>query len=416
MQAQSQSVRFGMLFVISAMSFVGASEVQAHGYMNSPASRSFKCSQGLNGDCGSIRYEPQSVEAPKGFPAAGPADGKIASGGVRPDFSPLDRQSSDLWSKTPIKAGPQDFTWKFTANHKTTKWEYFITRQGWNQNHVLTRSAFESTPFCVIDGRNQQPPANVTHRCSVPAGHTGYHVILGVWEIADTSNSFYQAIDVLIEGKALTLAAAQTMKQVGEINSPLALKAGDSVRARVFDASGENEALSTELKIARDEDGLPSKWSYMLAQQINETQPRLIAGQLDESGNVLPTYGLNSIYSKAGNDIVRVELDYLQANSTAEPLLDVQGLAPVYPIVEGKASLRFNVVTDTLLTVSAKVYDASNRSVGFAKADTTGNQVFTVDVEDAGAGDYTVVIQGVSKEGKAVQRTETVSLQGQVAY
>ncbi|TRX72714.1 N-acetylglucosamine-binding protein GbpA [Pseudomonas mangiferae] len=416
MQVQNRSARFGTFFFITAMSFVGASQVQAHGYMTNPASRSFKCSQGQNGDCGSIRYEPQSVEAPKGFPAAGPADGKIASGGVRPDFSPLDRQTSDLWSKTTIKSGINNFAWKFTANHKTSKWEYYITRQGWDQNHVLTRSAFEPTPFCTVDGRNQQPPATVTHQCSVPAGHTGYHVILGVWEIADTVNSFYQVNDVLIEGGSTTPPPSQALTQVGSINSTVVLKAGDSVRTRVFDASGENDALRTDLAITRDEDGAPSKWSYLLAQKINETQPRLAAGQLDANGNVVPAYGLNTIYSKAKKDIVRVELDYQQANVPVEPVLHVHDLAAEYPIVNGKATLRFSVMTEALLAVSAKVFDADNRSVGFATADVTSSHAFAVDIQNAVAGSYTLVIQGVNKAGETVQRTETFSLKGDATY
>jgi chitin-binding protein len=35
----------------------------------------------------------------------------------------------------------------------------------------------------------------VTHTCNVPVRH-GYQIILGVWEIGDTSNSFYNVVDV----------------------------------------------------------------------------------------------------------------------------------------------------------------------------------------------------------------------------
>ncbi|WP_263147844.1 N-acetylglucosamine-binding protein GbpA [Pseudomonas sp. RIT-PI-AD] len=415
MQAQNRNVQLGAFFFVTALTFAGAAEVQAHGYMTGPASRAFKCSQGLNGDCGSIRYEPQSVEAPKGFPAAGPEDGKIASGGVRPDFSPLDRQTSDLWNKTSIKTGLNNFAWKFTANHKTSKWEYYITRQGWDQNHVLTRSAFEPTPFCTVDGRNQQPPATVTHQCTVPAGRTGYHVILGVWEIADTVNSFYQVNDVLIEN-GLTPPPGQALTQVGTINSSVVLKKGDLVKTRVFDKSGENSALQTQLSIARDEDGAPSKWSYLLAQKINETQPRLIAGQVDADGNVVPAYGLNTVYSKVKNDITRVELDYQQATPPVEPVLHVHDLATEYPIVNGKASLRFSVMTEALLTVSAKVFDADNRSVAYASADVTSSYTFALDIPNAASGSYTLVLQGVNKAGESVQRTESFQLKGDATY
>ncbi|WP_036216627.1 lytic polysaccharide monooxygenase, partial [Lysinibacillus sphaericus] len=66
--------------------------------------------------CGSIMYEPQSLEAPKGFPQSGPLDGKIASaGGLFGGI--LDQQTADRWHKNTITGGPNTFTWKYTAPH-----------------------------------------------------------------------------------------------------------------------------------------------------------------------------------------------------------------------------------------------------------------------------------------------------------
>lgn len=56
----------------------------AHGFVEKPSSRAALCSQNygaLNLNCGNVMYEPQSLEAPKGFPDSGPIDGKIASAG-----------------------------------------------------------------------------------------------------------------------------------------------------------------------------------------------------------------------------------------------------------------------------------------------------------------------------------------------
>lgn len=52
--------------------------IWAHGYLTDPASRSYRCNQGSNINCSAVQYEPQSLEAPSGFPASGPVDGKIA--------------------------------------------------------------------------------------------------------------------------------------------------------------------------------------------------------------------------------------------------------------------------------------------------------------------------------------------------
>jgi len=45
-----------------------ASSALAHGYIESPASRAYMCKLGQNIDCGSVQYEPQSVEKTSGFP------------------------------------------------------------------------------------------------------------------------------------------------------------------------------------------------------------------------------------------------------------------------------------------------------------------------------------------------------------
>jgi chitin-binding protein len=37
---------------------------------------------------------------------------------------------------------------------------------------------------------------NLTHEINVPTDRNGYHVILGVWDVADTPNAFYNVIDV----------------------------------------------------------------------------------------------------------------------------------------------------------------------------------------------------------------------------
>ncbi|HWW05089.1 lytic polysaccharide monooxygenase [Collimonas sp.] len=173
--------------------------VQAHGYIDAPKSRAFMCKTQENSACGAIQYEPQSVEGPKGFPEAAPADGTIAAGGLA-QFSELNAQTQGRWKKVALKAGQHDFTWYFTAGHMTQDWRYYITKQGWNPNQELRRDSFELTPFCIIKG-GFAPVSNthVTHSCNIPASRSGYHVILSAWNIADTGNAFYQVIDAEIQ-------------------------------------------------------------------------------------------------------------------------------------------------------------------------------------------------------------------------
>lgn len=168
--------------------------VWSHGYVEFPESRAYYCQKGLNINCGPVQYEPQSVEGPKGFPQAGPADGKIASAGIA-RFSQLDEQSASRWKRSKLEYIQIDFRWKITAKHKTTKWEYFITKKDWNPNAPLTRSQFESKPFCKVD---QIGPISEqeSHSCHLPVLNYGQQIVLAVWTIADTPNAFYQVIDL----------------------------------------------------------------------------------------------------------------------------------------------------------------------------------------------------------------------------
>ncbi|AOM40591.1 lytic polysaccharide monooxygenase [Xenorhabdus hominickii] len=168
-----------------------------HGYIESPPSRALLCTKKINKNCGLIMYEPQSIEGPKGFPEGGPPDGKIASGGVD-QFNQLNEQSADRWHHISINKGSNDFKWTLTAQHSTTSWQFFITKPDWDPNKPLTRAQFDLTPFCERLDNGKIPTKNVTLTCDVPE-RSGYHVILGVWTIADTNNAFYQVVDADIK-------------------------------------------------------------------------------------------------------------------------------------------------------------------------------------------------------------------------
>ncbi|HFK9916771.1 TPA: lytic polysaccharide monooxygenase, partial [Enterococcus faecium] len=43
------------------------------------------------------------------------------------------------------------------------------------------------------------PPKTVNQTITLPQDRKGYNVILAVWNISDTTNAFYQVIDVNIQ-------------------------------------------------------------------------------------------------------------------------------------------------------------------------------------------------------------------------
>lgn len=181
---------------VAGVSMFATSSASSHGYTDNPISRQKLCANGTVTGCGNIQWEPQSVEGPKGFPAAGPADGKICSGG-HGEFAQLDDPRGGNWPATKVTAGQGfSFRWQFTARHSTSDFRYYITKNGWDPTKPLTRASLESQPFMTVPYGNQQPPATLTHQGTIPTQKTGKHIILSVWNVADTANAFYACSDV----------------------------------------------------------------------------------------------------------------------------------------------------------------------------------------------------------------------------
>jgi len=145
---------------------------------------------------GGAQWEPQSLEAPKGFPAAGPADGHLASAG-NAKWSALDEQREDRWQKNVVEQGDVTVNWKFTAPHMTSQWRYFMTKEGWDPNDELDRDDLELIETVSHDG--SAASNNPSHHITIPSDREGYHVIYAVWDVADTANAFYNVIDVDVQ-------------------------------------------------------------------------------------------------------------------------------------------------------------------------------------------------------------------------
>lgn len=200
----------GLGIILATIGFTALSttEVSAHGYISQPVSRGYQGNLDKDQNWstafekyGAVINEPQSLEAPKGYPAEGPADGRIASAnGAVGDFK-LDQQTASLWTKQNLTTGSNRFTWNFTANHSTSKWHYYITKTGWNQNKPLSRDELEFIGEIANDGNSSA--TNPTHRINIPSNRLGYHVILAVWDVADTGNAFYNVIDANIQSSTL---------------------------------------------------------------------------------------------------------------------------------------------------------------------------------------------------------------------
>lgn len=182
-----------------ALCSTGAVSAFAHGYINSDSTGNGPIARAAitSNSVGAVQYEPQSLEGDKGFPAAGPADGKIASAGGQ-FGGDLDQQTSTRWFKNEVRPGLIPINWKYTAPHKTTKWTYYLTKQGWDQNAPLSRASLEEVTNVQHDG--SAASTNPSHLVNIPADRSGYHVLLAVWDIADTARAFYNVVDLNVSG------------------------------------------------------------------------------------------------------------------------------------------------------------------------------------------------------------------------
>lgn len=120
-----------------------------------------------------------------------------------------------------------EFSWNYSARHASRRWNYFITKRDWDPQRALSRDQFEAEPFFRAEYLLQPfwehedglwPPAPTTHEVVLPE-REGYHVVLAVWEVANTGNAFYQVIDFEFGGGGGRRPPAPTELHASEITT-----------------------------------------------------------------------------------------------------------------------------------------------------------------------------------------------------
>jgi predicted carbohydrate-binding protein with CBM5 and CBM33 domain len=167
MKRRSIAAAVGALLAPIIVVVLPSGTASAHGYISSPPSRQAQCAQGTV-SCGSIRYEPQSVEGPKGL--------RNCHGNVG-RFAELS-DNSKPWRATSV--GRQlSFTWTLTARHRTSTWEYYLG----------------SRRVASFNDNGAVPGSTKTHQVNL-GNVSGRQRLLAIWNIADTSNAFYACVDL----------------------------------------------------------------------------------------------------------------------------------------------------------------------------------------------------------------------------
>ncbi len=198
---------FGLSAVLGTAALLGALEASAHGYISSPKSRAFLCTAAQGGGSSpaciaasavgnASQYEPQSINiggANNNHQSLIP-DGKLCSAGNVTIGGGLDLARND-WVATTVSAGPLAFVWTNPAQHKTTYFRYYITKQGYNPTAPLKWSDLEQIHQSAPADRE----ATSTHIVNLPQ-RTGRHVVYSIWQrdaVADAPEGFYQCVDVV---------------------------------------------------------------------------------------------------------------------------------------------------------------------------------------------------------------------------
>lgn len=419
---KSEAARLGAaVFALSATLF-HVQQANAHGYISEPASRDYMCRLGSNTGCGAAQYDPQSVgETHKGFPATGAVDGKIASGG-NASFAAVDVQTASRWTRHEMADRNLKVLWQYHAAHRTTKWEYFVSKQGWNPNAPLTRETFELAPFCVVQGNGEVPidgpmgghgPGKVKHECQIPADRTGHHVVLGMWTVDDTPMAFHKIIDVDIKADAGPGEPVDGWAAVGNISATQTLKAGDKVKLRAFTGSAESAEHSVELAITA---GLeqPLDWAHALALKVNESNASIRAGIRGEDNAIEPVPGrLSQLFAKPESGVTNFEMHY-ELVGDPDAFMHFHATEPAYELVKGRTDVGFSVMTNRALAVDATLFNAENQQVGQLRQNITAGTVpLSVSIRSV-PGAHTITLVGTSEDGRTVlQAVKQVEMTGE---
>lgn len=378
-----------------------------HGHIFSPKSRAYFAWEAGRMNAGQLNQR----EAGKFFPqlasglrdpiapddqanALPPPDGRIASAN-QGDSIFLDEPGRH-WQKHDVESHQLlTVSWHYTARHLTRRWNYFITRPDWNPDLPLSREQFEEKPFWQVQlseqpfwshGEALNPPNPTVHDVMLPE-RTGYHVLLAVWEVADTGNAFYQVIDLDFVGASVEpLPAAPAGLRATSVSTGTVALAWNapSIPASSYRVYRDNVLITAVSGLTFNDEGLNAgtRYSYAVSsvnaagQESARSQSIAIITLTNDAADLPPTPPTN-LYSmgvtatsvslmwgpsssvnalqgyivyRDGNEISRLpasQLSYLDTN--VAPANSYRYFVAAID-VQGRLSVPGNVLTVTTLT------------------------------------------------------------------
>jgi predicted carbohydrate-binding protein with CBM5 and CBM33 domain len=132
-------------------------------------------------------------------------DGDICSGdSPYYDFSGFNLARTD-WPVTHLTSGAtMQITYNKWAAHPGT-FTLYITKPGWDPTQPLAWSELEPTPFSTATNPpSVGNPGSISSyyywNATLPAGYTGYQIIVSIWTRSDSTETFYGCSDVMFDG------------------------------------------------------------------------------------------------------------------------------------------------------------------------------------------------------------------------
>ena len=182
---------------------------------------------------------------------------------------------------------------------------------------------------------------------------------------------------------------------------------------RVFTKAGEQANRQTVLDITGATEAQANTWPFLLAQKANKANAGYQMGMLNADGEVVPNYGVNNVYTKAGSDVVRVEIQKEQPTVPGE--LSLSGLQPSYTLKGGAADLHFTAIAQGgTYTIDATVFNGKGESIAHQQAEAGNNAPhFSIPLRNASAGDYDLVVKAKPEKGEMLQESHRFSLKAE---
>jgi chitin-binding protein len=292
-----------------------ASEGFAHGSMEQPISRIYKCfKEGPEApktdackalvEAGGTQplYDWMEVNqgAANGKHKKVVPDGTLCAGG-RDKYVGLDLPRKD-WRKTtivPNAKGKYKAVFYATTPHATKYFRIYITKDGWDRGKPLNwKDIRKIKTKRSVEAKDNRYKLGF----KVPKGTEGRHVIYAVWQRSDSQEAFYSCSDVKVVWNSAEMAESDALQwnEVGDAIAHNSLSAGSTVTFRVFDKDGGDAERHT-VTVNRTT-GEADNWPAALAREVNSQSAVFRIGVLDDTGDGL---SIAPVKEAAGNLVYR---------------------------------------------------------------------------------------------------------------